>query len=317
MLNFEYQNPTKVLFGTDSLQKLGKEILCFGDTALLVYGGGSVKTNGNYEKIVTPLKEAGIQWIDFGGNKTPDIYAVSKGVDLCREHGIDVIIGIGGGCCMDLAKGIGRCAKFEKSVPDCLEDEAVITSSDSLPVFEIVTNPSSGSEYDQWCELTDSSRGKSYGLEHAWPEVTILCPELSYSLDAKQTAYGAATALVQLMASYVAKVEDSDFSTAMLEGMVRVMIASIPIAIKEPENYAARSNIMWCVAYATGGAAGCGKYIEWSSSPLAEMLEKVAGLTYQEAMTIVYPYWLEKVFSANTTLFAGMAVRVWNVPPGW
>lgn len=315
MLNFEYENPTKVIFGSNALGKMGEEVIRFGQKVLLVYGGSSLKTTGNYEKISNALKAAKVEWIDFGGNVKPEISAVAKAVTICKEQNVDAVIGIGGGCCMDLAKAIGRCAKYDKSVLECLEDDAVVESRESLPVIAIPTNPSSGSDYDPWCELVDSNEGKAYGIINAWPAVAVLCPELSYSLDAKQTAYGAATALIQLMSSYVAKVENASLPNAMLEGMVKTMISSIRKAIAAPTDYDARSNIMWCAAYTTGGAAGCGKYIEWSSSPLAGMLEKVAGLGYQQAMCIVYPYWLAEVYDANIPVFSQMAVNIWGISP--
>ena len=315
MLNFAYENPTKVIFGSDALEKLGKEVLSFGRKVLLVYGGSSLKATGGYEKITHALEAAQIEWLDFGGNRKPEIQSVAKAVTICKTQHIDVVIGIGGGCCMDLAKAIGRFARYEKSVSECLEDEAIIAARESLPVITIPTNPSSGSDYDPWCELVDSGAGKAYSLMNAWPAVAVLCPELSYSLNARQTAYGGATALIQLMSSYVARVENASLPTAMLEGMVKTLISSIRKAIANPTDYNARSNIMWCAASITGGAAGCGKYIEWSSSPLAGMLERVAGLGYQQAMCIVYPSWLAEVYDANIPLFCQMAVNVWGLSP--
>ena len=116
MLNFEYENPTKVIFGSNALGKMGEEVIRFGQKVLLVYGGSSLKTTGNYEKISNALKAAKVEWIDFGGNVKPEISAVAKAVTICKEQNVDAVIGIGGGCCMDLAKAIGRCAKYDKSV---------------------------------------------------------------------------------------------------------------------------------------------------------------------------------------------------------
>lgn len=315
MLNFEYENPAKIIFGSDALEKLPDEAMRYGRRVLLVYGGSSLKAAGNYDRITNVLKAAGVEWVDFGGNVRPEVSAVESAVSICKAQKIDAIIGIGGGVCMDLAKAIGRCAKYDMSVRDCLNNDSVITSRESLPVITIPTNPSSGSDFDPWCELTDSSAGKAYTIVNAWPDIAILAPELSYSLDARQTAYGAATALIQLMSSYVANVENAALPNAMLEGMVKTLISSIHKAIECPTDFDARSNIMWCAAYTTGGAAGCGKYIEWSSSPLAGMLEKVAGLSYQQAMCIVYPYWLAEVYDANIPVFKQMAVNVWGVSP--
>lgn len=312
MLNFEYANPTKVIFGSDALEKLGGEILRFGKKALLVYGGSSLKATGNYEKITGALKSANIEWVDFGGNVKPEVSAVAEAVNICKVQEIDVVVGIGGGCCMDMAKAIGRCARFDKSVRECLEDSSVIESTESLPVIAIPTNPSSGSDYDPWCELVDSASGEAYTVLNAWPSVAVLAPELSYSLNAKQTAYAAATAMMQMMSSYVARVGASSLPDSILEGMIRTMIADTRRAIVFPTDYDARSNLMWCAAYTTGGAGGCGKYIEWSSSPIAGMLERIADIGYQQAMCIVFPYWLEEIYDANIPLFSRMAVNVWG-----
>lgn len=149
MLDFEYKNPTKIIFGKNSLEKLGKEVINYGNKVLLVYGGNSLKVSGNYQKIINILEKHNIKWIDLGGNVKPEISVVSKGVELCKKEQIDVVIGIGGGCCMDLAKAIARLAKFDNDVLTCLNDNTVIKANISLPTIMIPTNPSSGSEYDQ------------------------------------------------------------------------------------------------------------------------------------------------------------------------
>ena len=115
------------------------------------------------------------------------------------------------------------------------------------------------------------------------------------------------------MSSYVAKVDNASLANNMLEAMIKTMLDSIKIAILDPTNYEARSNIMYIAAFTTGGANSCGKYIEWSCSPIASILEKHAGLSYQEAMCLVFPYWLEEVYDSNISLFKQMAINVWEI----
>lgn len=192
MINFEYQNPTKIVFGKGSINKLAREILNYGKKVLLVYGGKSIKTNGTYDLIRQQLTDNQIDVYELGSIIVSSLDNVYRGIEICKQNQVEVVIGIGGGCCIDVAKSIALGATNDVDVWDVLTRKVAWDDLSVLPMGAVVTIAGSGSEMDGNSEidnLTTGSHGSIGSFQKTYPRFSILDPELTYSVPFLMTAH--------------------------------------------------------------------------------------------------------------------------------
>ncbi len=313
MYNFTLHIPTIIHFGKGTISYL-TELKNYGNKALLVYGGGSIKKNGIYDTAMSILKNADIEVVELSGvEPNPRIETVRKGVEICKTENIDMVLAIGGGSTIDCAKVIAAGAKYDKDAWDLVIDSNKIT--DALPIFDVLTLAATGTEMDPFAVITDLSKNEKWGTgsKYMVPTMSILDPEYTYSVSKKQTAAGTADMMSHTMESYFT-MENADCQKFMAEGLLRTMIKNGPIALNDPTNYDARANLMWAGSHAINGNVGTGSEPAWCVHPMEHELSAFYDITHGEGLAILTPVWMEHILNEDTlSNFVDFAKNVWGL----
>ncbi|MCI8631505.1 MAG: iron-containing alcohol dehydrogenase [Firmicutes bacterium] len=288
MNDFIFNAPVKVFFGKDAHDNL--DDLCKGKKVLLVYGGNSLKANGTYSKLIKALKNADV--FDFGGNTSPDFKKVKEAVDICKNNNIDIVIGAGGSSCMDMSKIIAFGAANDVDLWKFVEERDSRPDAKHLPVILIPTFPMGGSEVDGASEIDDFETGRHGAIYDMFGNYAILNPEFTYGLDKNATAYGAIATIVQLATKFVGNFTVSrEFAKTLIINTMKQLDA----AIKDPNNYEARADLMWAASMGTMGILDCGKTYGYGDDfyNVEGIGEELCGIQYREAICIIFPHWLK------------------------
>lgn len=314
MNNFTFQNSTKIMFGKDMEQKIGLETHRHSQKVLLIYGSGSIKRSGLYDRIVSSLEEQEIDFVELSGvQPNPRVSLVRQGIQLCRKHRLDFVLAVGGGSVIDSAKGIAMGVLYQGDVWDFYEGKAQI--SKTLPVGVVLTIPAAGSESSTSSVLTneDGWYKRGTGSELIRPKFAILNPMLTYTLPPYQTACGAADIMAHVMERYFTNTQDVDFTDRLCEATLKAIIANVPIALKEPENYAARAEVMWAGTIAHNDLLGTGRDQDWASHGIEHELSAIYDVAHGAGLAVIFPAWMKYVYKQDVKRFVQFAVRVWNV----
>lgn len=314
MENFIFQNTTKIIFGKNTEQEIGNEIKEFGNKVLLLYGGGSIKKNGFYDKIVNSLNNVGISIFELSGVKpNPRLSQVEKGIEICRNEKIDSILAVGGGSVIDSAKAIGIGVPYDGDVWDFFEGKSEI--KDSLPIGVVLTIPAAGSESSTASIITNEVGWYKRAINSniIRPKFAILNPEVTYTLPIHQTVAGAADIMAHVFERYFTNVQDVDFTDRLCEVIIKTIIKNLPIVLKEPENYVARAEIMWAGTLAHNELLDTGRLSDWGTHMIAHEISGIYDVTHGVTVSIISPAWMKYVYKHNINRFAKFAVNVWDV----
>lgn len=314
MDNFIFNAYTKIYFGKGMIKNLSEAIEVHGKNVLLVYGGGSIKRNGIYDEVKTLLSECKI--IELSGvDPNPRIETVREGVRLCKEHQIDVILAAGGGSVIDCAKVIGAGYYYDGDAWDLVVEPNKIT--EVLPIVTILTLAATGSEMNKNAVISNMTINEKLGTGsmNMIPQASILDPEYLYTLPAIQTAAGTADIMSHIFENYFKKEEDTFIQNKLAEGLLETCIKYCPIALKEPENYEARANLMWASTLALNGLVGAGKPGSWTCHPIEHELSAFYDITHGIGLAIVTPRWMRHILNEQTVgKFVAYAKNVWHLP---
>ena len=315
MLNFDYSIPTKIFFGQDQIQKLADQISQYGSQVLLVYGGGSIKKIGLYEKVVVLLTQNCLPFCELSGvDPNPRIETVRIGVDLCRKHKVDFILAIGGGSTIDCAKLIAAGFYYEADPWDLMIGKAQIEKA--LPIGTILTLAATGSEMDPIAVISNPKTNQKIGMGHPAmaPKFSILDPTYTYTVPKKQTAAGTADIMSHVIESYFSNTRSAYLQSRMAEAILKTCIKYGPLAIEESENYEARANLMWASSLAINGLLSYGKERKWSCHPIEHELSAYYGITHGVGLAIITPHWMSYVLDDTTVeVFKEYGVNVWGL----
>lgn len=308
-------SPTDFIFGKDTELQVGTEIQKYGKKVLFHYGGGHIKKNGLYDRILTSMDESGMEYIELGGVKAnPDVELVREGIEICRKEQVDFILAAGGGSVIDSAKAIAMGVRYEGDVWDFFEGEAEIQKA--LPVGVILTIPATGSEASNTTVVTNSAEGhlkRAVSSDLLKPVFSIMNPELTYSLPAYQTAAGGVDIMSHVLERYFTLEPDCGFTDRLCEATLRTVIQCLPNVLKNPEDYAARAELMWTGTIAHNGILGVGRTEDWGSHMLGHEISALYDLTHGATLSIIIPQWMEYVYQTDLTRFVKYAVNVWHV----
>ena len=302
MKNFVYHIPTKVYFGENQLGHWGKELAKFGKRVLLTYGGGSIKRNGLYDKVVEELRNVKLEVFELSGiEPNPRIESVREGVKICKEQGIDVLLAVGGGSTIDATKFMAAGACVDHDAWEFFGANAK-PINEALPIVTILTLSATGSEMDTAGVISNLETGDKLGrlAPALLPRVSFLDPTLTYSVSKYQTACGAADIMSHIMEVYFNTQEDLFMLDCFMEGMLKTIVKYAPIAIAEPENYEARANLMWTSSWAINGFINGGKRKAWSCHPMEHELSAVYDITHGLGLAILTPRWMEYCLDETT-----------------
>ncbi len=319
MENFYYNIPTKVYFGKGQIVHLGECLRACGSSVLLVYGGGSIHKNGVYEAVTAHLRAAELPWRELPGvEPNPRCTSVDKGAALCRAHGLNVILAVGGGSVIDCAKVIAAAADYDGPSWELMEDRTRVRSV--LPVVSVVTAAGTGSEMDSGAVISNwETRQKlSIGRVDMYPRYTIMDPTYTFSVPPRQTAAGTADMISHIFELYFSRTPHTLMSDNLCEGLLRTCIASGPAALQNPEDYHARAELLWASGWAINGFLRSGRLGAWSCHPMEHPLSAWYDITHGVGLAILTPRWMRYILqkdASSAAKLAAYAVHVWNADP--
>lgn len=317
MNNFVYNIPTKVYFGKDQLSNLATELSKYGKRVLLVYGGGSIKKNGLYDSIVSEIGKDDLELFELSGvEPNPRIESVRKGVDVCKKDDIDVLLAVGGGSTIDATKFIaaGACVDFDPW--DFFTKNAPIDKA--LPIVTILTLAATGSEMDTAGVISNTETNDKLArmAPPLLPKVSFLDPTATFSVSKYQTACGSADIMNHIMEVYFNMNQDLFMLDTFMEGMLKTVIKYAPIAMKEPDNYEARANLMWTSSWAINSFVNGGKQQGWSCHPIEHEVSAIYDITHGLGLAIIGPRWLEYCLDETTvSKYYQFGTNVFGIDP--
>lgn len=315
--NFSYHNATKLYFGADSLSLLGEELKKYGPKVQLIYGGGSIKRNGIYDSVVKVLRENGKEIIeDSGVMPNPTADKLREGAKLARDNEVDLLLAVGGGSCCDYAKAVSVSAychddpwekyyiRFEE--PDCK----------LIPVGCVLTMVGTGSEMNAGSVITNHEQklkiGHVFGSD-VMPKFSVLNPEFTFTLPKYQMVAGIYDIFNHICEQYFSG-EDDNTSDYLAEGLMKSLIHSSLIAIEEPTNYEARSNIMWTATWALNTLISRGKDTDWMVHMLGQAVGAFTDATHGMTLAAVSLPYYRYIMPYGAKKFRRFAENVWNLP---
>lgn len=316
MNNFIYNIPTKVYFGENQFSHLPEELKKFGNRVLVTYGGGSIKKIGLYNKVMSEMKNAGMEVFELSGiEPNPRIDSVRKGAQMCKEHNIDVLLAIGGGSTIDATKfmAAGACVDHD---PWDFFNEKRAPINEALPIVTILTLSATGSEMDSAGVISNPETNDKIGRldPHVQPRVSFLDPSMTYSVSQYQTACGSVDIMSHIIEVYFNMEPDLYMLDTFMEGMLKTVVKYAPIAMQQPDNYEARANLMWTSSWAINGFINGGRAKAWSCHPMEHQLSAVYDITHGLGLAILTPRWMEYCLDENNvSKYVQFAVNVFGV----
>lgn len=317
MNNFQFHVTTNILFGKGQMEKLPEVLAPFGKKVLLTYGGGSIKKTGLYDKILNLLK--GFEVYPFGGiDPNPRVESVKEGARLCREHGIDVILAVGGGSTIDCSKAIAAAAYYEGDAWDMVKlspkgANGPITKA--LPVCTVLTLSATGSEMNTVGVISNMQTNEKLGFASplVLPKCSILDPENTFTVPVSQTAAGSADIFSHVLEVYFNPV-NAFLTDRLSESVLKTVLHYAPVAMETPDDYEARANLMWAGSLAINGLCAAGKKpLPWTCHSMEHELSAHYDVTHGVGLAILTPRWMRHVLSDSTVQkFAEYGVRVWD-----
>ncbi len=315
MNNFTYFNPTKIHFGKGQIATLKQEIAP-NSRILITYGGGSIKKNGVYDQVIDALK--GFTVFEFGGiEPNPHYETLSKAIEVAKQESIDLILAVGGGSVIDGSKFIAAGACYDGDYwdiittgGDCLEK--------ALPLGCVLTLPATGSEMNRNSVVTRAATQDklSFGSDLVRPAFSILDPETTYSLPARQIANGAVDSFVHIMEQYMTYPVNAKVSDRFAESLLLNILEDGPVALEKPNDYEVRANLMWTATMALNGTLRNGVPTDWSTHGIGHELTALYGLDHAQTLAIVMPsLWRYKKEQKKGKLLQ-YANRVLNITSG-
>ncbi|MCM1227463.1 MAG: iron-containing alcohol dehydrogenase [Clostridium sp.] len=317
MNDFIFHNPDKVYFGRDQIGHLPEELLKFGKNVLLVYGGGSIKKNGLYDTVTKLAKDNGINLFELSGvEPNPRHTTANKGAEICKKENIDVILAVGGGSTIDCAKGVAAAAVTESGDVWPLVSKGVWVT-EAMPVIAVLTNAATGSEMDGWAVISNMETNEKIGLGGSAliPKVAFENPEYSYTLPEYQTACGAFDIFNHVLDNYyLAGDATFDLILEFQEAVMRSVVKYAPTAMKEPENYEARANLMWASSMALNTVLDAGTVHGCACHAMEHELSAYYDITHGHGLAIVAPRWLTYILDETTApAIARFGVKVFGL----
>lgn len=314
MQNFDYMTPTRLIFGEGSISKLEEVMKPLGKRILLTYGGGSIKKLGLYDKVKEILKDFEIY--ELGGIQPNPKYnpSVLDGVKSCKENKIDVILSVGGGSVLDCSKAIAAGAKYDGDPWDLISYK--VKAKDALPIVDILTLAATGSEYDCGGVISRTETNDKIGYmdEHLFPVCSILDPVYTFSVSKKQTAAGTADAMNHIIEQYFCA-DHTLLNDGFCEAGLKSLMSNVKIALKEPNNYKARAELMFACTLGCNGIYSLGNSASgWPCHGIEHALSAYYDITHGEGLAIITPRWMKHILN-NKTLerFVKYGVNVFNI----
>lgn len=316
--NFSYKNATKLYFGDDALKFLKDELKNYGQTVQLIYGGGSIKKNGIYDQVMKILKECGKKVVeDAGVMPNPTVEKLYEGIKIARDNKVDLLLAVGGGSCCDYAKAVSVSVNEKDDAWQKYFIRFEEPTCKIIPVGCILTMAGTGSEMNGGSVISNHKEklkiGHVFGDE-VMPKFSILNPKFTYSLPKRQMVAGIYDIFNHICEQYFSGTDDNT-SDYIAEALMKSVIKSSLVALNNPEDYEARSNIMWTATWALNTLIACGKTTDWMVHMLGQAVGAYTDATHGMTLSAVSLAYYKHIMPYGLDKFKRFAVEVWDVCP--
>lgn len=316
MNNFSYCNPTKLIFGKNTVEAISQEVPQYGKKVLVVYGGGSIKKNGLYDAVIQQLQNIGAEIFELAGvEPNPRITTARKGVNICKENGIEFLMAVGGGSVIDCTKLIAAGAKYEGDPWDLVVKKAKVEAA--LPFGTVLTLAATGSEMNSGSVITNWETKEKFGWGSplTFPKFSILDPQNTYTVPLDHTVYGIVDMMSHVFEQYFHKNSNTPLQDRMCESVLQTVIEAAPNLIQDLHNYELRETILYSGTIALNGYLSVGAAGDWASHGIEHAVSAVHDIPHAGGLAILFPNWMKYTMHEQIDRFVQLAVRVWNVNP--
>lgn len=315
MFNFDFYNPTHIIFGNDRFGDIDKYVPK-NAKVLITYGGGSAKKYGVIDKVKAALGKRTV--LEFGGiEPNPQYNTLMKAVEIIKSESIDFIMAVGGGSVIDGTKFVTLASNYEGDCTDLLKHGLrFVPVEKATPLGVVLTLPATGSEMN--CGAVISHEHGKYPVMSplTYPKFSLLDPTLTFTLPKVQVANGIVDAFIHTTEQYITYPADGRVQDRMAEGILQTLIEIAPTSLNEPENYDARANHVWCATMALNGVIAVGVPQDWATHMIGHELTAMFGIDHGQTLAIVYPSVLEVMKEQKRAKLLQYAERVWNITSG-
>lgn len=310
MNNFEFYCPTKIVFGKNTISKLSN-LIDKSKKVLIIYGSGSIKTNGVYEQVISALN--GYNYIEFSGiEPNPHYETCMKAVDIVKKENIDFLLAVGGGSVLDATKFIAAAAKFNGDPSTILTKGALV--NDAIPLGSVITLPATGSEMNtnSVISIVATNEKLHFSSEKVYPQFSIIDPETTYSLSPTQTINGIVDTYVHVMEQYATYDVNTPLQDSWALGLLKTLLEQAPNVLKNHNDYDSRANIFWCATCGLNYWISLGCVQDWATHMIGHELTAFYGLDHGQTLAIILPRVLQNQKTEKTKKLAKLAREVFN-----
>lgn len=314
MDSFTFYNPVRLHFGEDALEKLPKELAQYGSKVLVVYGGGSIKRNGVYNAVMEKLQQADKTVFELSGvEPNPRVETARKGIDICKNEGIDLVLAVGGGSVIDCSKLIVAGAKYEGDAWDIVKKKVFI--QDALPLGTVLTLAATGSEMNSGSVITNAATEEKlgWGSPAAFPKFSILNPAYTVSVPKNHTVYGMVDMMSHVLEQYFHNTTNTPVTDEMCEGVLRTVLSTAPKLLQNLEDISLRETILLAGTIGLNGFLSIGSRGDWASHNIEHAVSAIYDIPHAGGLAILQPHWMRLNVPVNPERFAGLATRVFGV----
>lgn len=314
MNEFTFYNPVKLMFGKGQLKMLSEELPVYGNKVLVVYGGGSIKRNGLYDEVMGLLDELDMEVHELSGvEPNPRVSIARKGVEICKEKGIDVLLAVGGGSVIDCTKLIACAAKYEGDAWDIVN--RTVDPKESLPFGTILTLAATGSEMNSGSVITNEETQEKYGWGSplSFPKFSILDPTYTLSVPKDQTIYGIVDMMSHVLEQYFNEASHTPIQDEMCEGVLRAIMKDAPKLVNDLENYELRETLLLGGTLGLNGFLRLGYIGDWATHEIEHAVSAIYDIPHAGGLAILFPHWMRYNIHVNPERFARLAENVFDV----
>jgi Uncharacterized oxidoreductases, Fe-dependent alcohol dehydrogenase family len=314
MLNFDLHIPTRIVFGKDTHKEIGTLLKPYAKKVLLHFGGSSIKKSGLYDAVKTSLEESGLEFVELGGVvPNPRLSLVQEGISLCKKEGVDFILAVGGGSVIDSGKAIAMGVYYDGNIWDVYEQHIPITKA--LPVATILTIPAAGSESSDSTVITNEEQQRKigYSSDLLRPLLSVMNPELFYTLPKNQVANGVTDMMSHIFERYFTNTTNTDLTDGLCEATLKTIMKNALLVAADSQNYNAWSEVGFSGAVAHNSLLGVGRAQDWACHDMEHELSAIYDVAHGAGLAVLTPAWMQYVYKDNINMFVQFAVNIMGV----